>query len=304
MRNLIYTLLLATACAASGSSTRPAPTAGRAATEAANALVNGNYPGALAICECELATHRGDPWLLYNKGAALAGLGRLDQALETLREAELQLTSPRDRSLAAYRRALALEFAGRCAEASTEFSSYAALVQHDNPTLAEDALAHLQFCVAPGARQVTERQESEALRLAASDKRGRRAEALSTASVEALTLGDHRGALVRAEAGLVLVPADPWLLYNKGTALAGLDRTDEALTSLRLAERLFSDSNIHGRSVAIYQRAMALEVAGRCEEEAAELDRYAELTKANDPDFVQHAMSHVKFCMLAKRDVD
>ncbi len=68
---------------------------------------------------------------------------------------------------------------------------------------------------------------------------------------------------------------------------------------LRKAERLFSDANIHARSVAIYRRAIALEMAGRCEEERAELNHYAELARPAQPDFVEHTVAHVKFCKTA-----
>jgi tetratricopeptide (TPR) repeat protein len=304
MRNFICILVFATACATSGSDTRPSPNTGRSASDAGNALVKGDYAGALAIADRALASHPRDPWLLYNKGAAQAGLGRLEQALETLREAEQRFTTPHEQSLAAYRRALALEFAGRCAEASTELSHYAAIVGNADPSLAKDALAHLSFCIPPTAQQVAERQDAEALKLAASNEKVRQAEELSSDSVRALASGNYGAALAKAEAGLAIVPDDPWLLYNKGTSLAGLERTDEALSTLRQAERLFSESNIHGRSVTIYRRAMALELAGRCEEESAELQRYAQVAKPAETDFVAHAMAHVKFCKLASANID
>ncbi len=299
MRTIMYALLFATACATSGSDARPTPSAGQASTASVKALIAGDYAGALALARSGLVSSPGDPWLLYDEGVAQAGLGQLDQALQTLRHAEQQFTDPHDRSLAAYRRALALEFAGRCAEASTEFSRYASTQRSENPTLAEDAEAHLEFCVPPTLQQVAERQEGEALKLAASNDKVLEAERLSTQSVQALAVGDYRAALGRAEAGLQIVPDDPWLLYNKGTALAELHRTDEALTTLRHAEGLFSESNLHGRSAVIYRQAIALEVAGRCEEEAAQLKRYAELAQPQQKDFVQHALAHVKFCKLA-----
>ena len=303
MRKLGFALLFAVACAASGSDARRAPGAERYATGAATALIHGDYAWALDAAERGLVAHPGDPWLLYDKGAAQAGLGHLDWALETLREAEQRFATPHERSLAVYRRAIALELAGRCAEASTDLSRYAALVGRENPTLADDALTHLKFCVPPTPQQVAARQDREALELAASNDKVHRAEELSTSSVRALAVGDYALALTKADAGLAIVPDDPWLLYNRGTALAGLERTDESLATLRQAERLFSASNIHGRSVAIYRRAMALEVAGRCEEEADELQRYAQLAKPADPEFVPHALAHVKLCKLANAGV-
>ena len=297
--SIFFVVLLATACATSGPQARSSAKAAPSASDAAQALVAGDYARALDLADRGLAAHPDDPWLLYNRGAALAGLGHVEGALETLRAAEQRFATPHERSLAAYRRALLLELSGRCAEASTELSTYAALVAVNEPDLARDALAHLAFCVPPTPEEVAERQDADMLKLAAPAAEVRRAEALSSDAVRALTHGDYQAALAAAEAALAVVPDDPWALYNEGTALAGLQRTDEALHALRQAERLFSESNTHGRSVAIYRRAMALEVAGRCEEEATELQRYAQLTHAADPAFAAHAMAHVKWCKLA-----
>jgi hypothetical protein len=88
------------------------------------------------------------------------------------------------------------------------------------------------------------------------------------------------------------------LLYNRGSALVGLGRIDDALTSLREAERRFGAANVHGRSVAIYRGAMALEIAGRCEEELTELERYAESARLGDPELTRRARAHVKLCRL------
>ena len=129
------------------------------------------------------------------------------------------------------------------------------------------------------------------------------AERYASDAAKALIHGDYAWALDTAERGLVAHPGDPWLLYDQGAALAGLGRTDESLAALRRAERLFPAANIHGRSVAIYRRAMALEVAGRCEEEADELQRYAQLAKPADPDFVLHALAHVRLCKLANAGI-
>jgi tetratricopeptide (TPR) repeat protein len=298
MRNTMLLAIFVTACAAQGS-TRPSPSAGRASTETVEYLIRGDYAGALARVSDGLHRHPDDPWLLYNKGVALAGLGRIDESLNTLRSAENGFTDQHNQSLAAYRRALALEFAGRCGEASTEFSRYAALVRNTEPKLADEALAHLRFCISPTQQQMAEREEVARLAANASDKSRQEAERESTASVEALVVGDYAQALARAEAGLQLAPQDPWLIYNRGTALAGLGRVDESLDALRRAEHLFSTDNLHGRSVATYRRAIALEVAGRCKEEKAELDHYAWLGGFKDPQFAEHERAHVRFCQLA-----
>lgn len=62
---------------------------------------------------------------------------------------------------------------------------------------------------------------------------------------------------------------------------------------------VFSEANIHGRSVAAYRRAMALAIAGRCDEEKAEPDHFAPLTKPADVDFVRHERTHLRLCKLA-----
>ncbi|HEX9104552.1 MAG TPA: tetratricopeptide repeat protein [Polyangia bacterium] len=300
MRNHLLVVLLATACATPAATTRPSPpSAGRASTESINATIRGDYAGALAAADRGLAAHPDDPWLLYDRGVALAGLGRIDESLPTLRRAEARFDGDHERSLAAYRRALTLEFAGRCAEASTEYSRYAALVGPSEPGLADSALAHLRFCVPPTAQQLAERRETERLRAVASEAERIDAERASTAAVEALGRGDYEGALTQADAGLVASPDDPWLLYNEGTALAGLGRLDEALAALRRAEARFSPENVHGRSVATYRRAIALEIAGRCEEESAELEHYASLVGGAQPGLAQHAATHLRFCRIA-----
>lgn len=299
MRNLSLAVLFATACATPGGSTRSSVGAERASTASVDAMIRGDYAGALTAADRGLAGHPDDPWLLYDRGVALAGLGHLDDSLATLRRAEQRFSSPHDRSLAAYRRALTLEFAGRCAEASTEFSHYAALVGGAEPTLAADAMAHLRFCVPPTEEELAVRSETERLQAAQPDPQRLAAERASTAAVEALSKGDYQGALAQAESGLLAAPNDPWLLYNKGTALAGLERLDEALVTLRRAEALFAPANIHGRSVATYRRAIALEIAGRCEEERTELDHYAALVGPTQPALAQHSAAHLRFCKLA-----
>ncbi len=288
MRSSILVVVVLSACATRGEQ-RSSPAAERASTAAVEALLRGDYDAALRRTERALVEDPDDPWLLYNRGLALAGLDRLDDALDALRAAESRFDDKWGRSLAIYRRALALEFAGRCEESSTELSRYAALV----PEAAEQALAHVQFCLGGTREQTAERDE--AARLIA-DLASRRAEEASTAVVRALVLADYPLALKLAEEGLVLAPDDPWLLYNKGAALAGLERTDEALATLRAAERRFDAHSLRGRSVAIYRRALALEAVGRCQEEAQELEKFSALVA--DAQVARHAQAHLKFCRL------
>jgi tetratricopeptide (TPR) repeat protein len=299
MRNTIVIASLLTACATTGGSERMRAGAD-ASTAAVAALVRGDHAAALASADRGLAKHADDPWLWYNRGVALAGLGRVDEALASLQEAEQRFADPHDRSLAVYRRALTLEFAGRCAEASTELSRYAALIRPTQPALADAALGHVGHCIAPTAQELALRAETAQLRLAAADPTRRHADAASTAAVERLIAGDYAGALTKAEAALAIAPSDPWLWYDKGTALAGLNRVDDALPILREAEQRFASADVHGRAVATYRRALALETAGRCEEERAELDHYASLVGRSQPRLVEDTRAHLRFCRLAR----
>jgi tetratricopeptide (TPR) repeat protein len=261
-------------------------------TAVADALIAGDYVGVILRADEILAKQPRDAWVLYNKGAALAALGRTDEALTILRRAERAFprTDVHGRSVAVWRRGLVLELAGRCNEASTEFSSYAALVRHADPTMGTQALAHMIFC-APERQPLALRPDPTVVAV----------QHASTAAVEALVHGDYESALARAEEGLAMKPGDAWLLYNKGTALAGMGRTDEALGVLVRAEWGFASDDLHGRSVAAYRRGIALELEGRCAEAGREFDHYAILVRDTDPLAAEHAMAHLKFCLAANQ---
>jgi tetratricopeptide (TPR) repeat protein len=230
--------------------------------------VRGDYPGALSRADQGLARHPDEPWLLYDRGASIAQLARTDEALAVLARAEARFPREHERSLAVYRRVLTLERAGRCAEAA------AASVA---PVYAGD-------CFPPTAAQAAERRETQRLRHAAADENATRAAVASTGAVNALVAGDYPRALELVDAGLAAEPDDPWLQYDKGSALIGLARVDEALATLRAAERSFPIGDLHGRSVATYRRKLALEVTGRCDEARSELQHYAALLRTSAPD--------------------
>jgi tetratricopeptide (TPR) repeat protein len=287
-------------CATTRTGSAP-PAAGPApsdalATAAAQALIRGDYPDALARADKGIARYPLAPWLHYNRGAALAGLARNEEALEALKRAE-QLFPRREahgRAVVAYRRALLLEFAGRCPEAATAFADYAALT--GKPLSDDDMAAHVRACVAPSQLQAELRRQSEELRLAYEDPVRREVDRRSTAAVEALTRGDAKGALAQVNAGLVVAPNSPWLLYNKGAALAALGQVDEAAALLRAAQARFSPADTHGVSVAIYRRALAYEQSGRCDEAGVAFEEYAQAVRATQPLLAEHARAHVKLC--------
>ena len=127
----------------------------RYATASADALARFDYPLALKAAQDGLRVKPNDGWLLYDEGAALAGLGRTDEAVQTLARAEqsFDLDDHYARGTAAYRAGLALEMAGRCDEAKRQYQHYASIVRASNPQLASDALRHARVCVPAGERQ-------------------------------------------------------------------------------------------------------------------------------------------------------
>jgi hypothetical protein len=92
----------------------------------------------------------------------------------------------------------------------------------------------------------------------------------------ALVEGDLETALLVADAGLVAHDS-AWLHYDRGVALVRLGRLEEGLAELRVAERMFPGA--HEKSLAIYRRALALGVAGRCPEAAKEVAAYQAIVK-------------------------
>jgi tetratricopeptide (TPR) repeat protein len=119
-----------------------------ASTAAVQAMVRGDYEDALARAEDGLQVDPRDPWLLYNKGSSLAALGRVDDSLTVLRDAEGRFSSEdtHGRSVAAYGRALILESVGRCDEASTEYKHYVALAGDSDPNAQAHVRSHLRMC--------------------------------------------------------------------------------------------------------------------------------------------------------------
>src|SRR5262249_31473773 len=101
----------------------------RYATASAQALSRLDYPLALRAAQDGLRLDPTNPWLLYDEGAAFAGMGLVEEAVATLHSAERAFDAGDTfgRASAAYRAGLALELAGRCREARSAFEHYAAL---------------------------------------------------------------------------------------------------------------------------------------------------------------------------------
>jgi tetratricopeptide (TPR) repeat protein len=117
-------------------------------SQAAEALVRGRAADALPLAEKALTVDARNPWAHYNRAAALADMGRVDQAIAEYRAAEAAFTSadPWGRSISIYGRANALAQAGRCAEARPAYEEYADLVGNSDPHSAALARRYAQEC--------------------------------------------------------------------------------------------------------------------------------------------------------------
>jgi predicted Zn-dependent protease len=112
----------------------------------------------------------------------------------------------------------------------------------------------------------------------------------------ALRAKQYRHALELADAGLVRAPQDPWLLYDRGAALAGLGRTDEAIAELARAGQSFPANNPWGRALAAYRRGVALDRAGRHEEARKAFGEYAGVVTDLSVELADQAMRLCEDC--------
>jgi hypothetical protein len=120
-------------------------------TRAANAEIAGNPQAALTYAAKAVAADPNDPWAHYDKAAALARLGNVDDAVKSFAAAEARF-NPADiwgRSVAIYGGAHALSEAGRCEEARSEFQRYAAFVRERDPRSADIAMRYSAGCITP-----------------------------------------------------------------------------------------------------------------------------------------------------------
>lgn len=118
---------------------------------------------------------------------------------------------------------------------------------------------------------------------------------LSGAASEALVRGDYTSTIAFANRAIKMDAKDPWPYYDRGSALIGLKRTEEAVSSFKDAENLFGD-NWWGRSIATYGRARAYEEAGRCADAAKAFQEYAAFVGGHDPDGAKLALRYAREC--------
>ncbi len=117
-------------------------------TEMTRALGTGDFARVLALREKAVGTGAPTPWVDYNVGAALAGLGRFDEAAAAFERAA-NAFGERDRwarSVAVWGRARALASGGQCAAARAAVEEYTRLVGATAPHDVRLALAYEGDC--------------------------------------------------------------------------------------------------------------------------------------------------------------
>ncbi|MBX3204465.1 MAG: tetratricopeptide repeat protein [Labilithrix sp.] len=248
------------------------------AEAAAEDVSLGKYTDALARADNAVRLAPRNPWALYNRAAALHHLGRADDAVAAYQNAEVQFGEDRwGRSLAIYGRARALDDVGRCDEAKTAYEQFAALVRSHDAPAADMALRYASQC-----RATQEPPSPEG--------------PLVTDMARALRSGNYSLVLELKDKLPPAAAPNPWVDYNVGAAFAALGKTDEAIAAYERAERQFGDRDRWGRSVAIWGRARALDIAGRCAEAAQAVEDYARVVGGSDPHSVRTATSYASSC--------
>jgi tetratricopeptide (TPR) repeat protein len=241
--------------------------------EARYNLVRGRNAAAVSDANAAAAHAPRSGWPLYERGAALAAMGRTDEAVESYRGAEGRFRDWSNKSLAIYGRARALDDAGRCSDARAAYQEYAQLVREHDATRADAAVEVAAQC-APRASQSSLNAE---VAQAASAQQWDRVIALS-------------GGATAAEA------KDPWLHYQRGIAFAGLRKTDEAVAAFDVAAASFPKDDVRGQSTAIYGKARALVDGGRCASAARAYEEYARLVNDTDPEAAKMARQYAEAC--------
>jgi tetratricopeptide (TPR) repeat protein len=114
----------------------------------------------------------------------------------------------------------------------------------------------------------------------------------TTQAVDALVARDYAKVLELTESS-----TSPWLDSDRGAALAGLDRTDEAVEAFKRAELRFSERHdTVGRSSAVWGRAHALDEAGRCDEARRAYQDFERLMRETDPHAAEKAAAYAGSC--------
>lgn len=119
---------------------------------------------------------------------------------------------------------------------------------------------------------------------------------LASESAEAELVGDHDKALRLADDAIKTDPKNPWAFYDRGDALGALHRTDDAIVAFHEAERRYSETEVWGKSIAIWGQANVLSQLGRCDEASPIFERYASLVETVDKSGAEVARQYAKRC--------
>jgi hypothetical protein len=118
----------------------------------------------------------------------------------------------------------------------------------------------------------------------------------TTEAAEALGARDYPRVLTLTEPSSN-APADPWLEYDRASALAALGRTDAAVAAFQRAELHFVETGDDaGRSVSLWGRALALDEAHRCAEARLAYTAYEDFVRLRDPRGAEMAEAHAASC--------
>lgn len=120
---------------------------------------------------------------------------------------------------------------------------------------------------------------------------------LETRSVVAELAGNHDQALSFAEKAIKADPSDAWGYYDRGDALASLGQTANAVAAFAEAERRFSQSDLWGKSIAVWGQADAFNRVGRFSEAGPIYERYAALVQSVDAEAADLGRRFAKNCV-------
>jgi tetratricopeptide (TPR) repeat protein len=221
-----------------------------------------------------------DGWHHYDEGNRLVDGGHAGEAASEYRRAEDAFGDKYlvERSMAIYARARALDLAGRCTEAYDAYREYADFVQVSDPRSAYAAISVAETC-----RQIP--TDDTAL----------------TGVVVALRSREYARALALVER---IQPSsrlsDAWCNYDRGAALAGLHRTDEAIGAFETAEQRFAEAGegVRGRPLVEWSKARVLSEAGRCDDARRTYGAFARMIRDSDPKSADMAVGAARNCTV------
>jgi len=125
-----------------------------------------------------------------------------------------------------------------------------------------------------------------------------------TAAAEALSKGDTLEALTRADEALRADPKNAWAHYNRAAALAGLNRTDEAVAAYDQAAGAFAATDKRGKSLALWGKAHLLYRTGKCTQAREAFDAYTKFVGSSDPQATELASHRATTCHQAAPEAE